>query len=161
MSPPTRKTRHTRVVVFLVYKTTRCISGSRVHVFVTAPCSKIGIPIVQIEFDVSGSVRQIKTNISTYFVPSFYDSCHVKNLSGIIIDTPKKYQSQFVADFFNFGNDVFQSDVVFSFSAFDFDDSCRWIKPMVSNLRLKHVLIGRKSLFFADDFISFCGRTIK
>src|ERR1035441_5808572 len=101
MTPPTRKTWKVNIVMTLVNERSSHTSGTRVQIFISTPRGKIHVPVVQIQFNISCCMSQIKTYHCTCIMCSFPDGFHIENLSAVIIHTTDENKREFVFVFFD------------------------------------------------------------
>ena len=145
----------------LVHKETRNPTGSAVHVFVAAPCGEIDAPIVQRQLQVSGGVRQIKTDRAACCMTKPGDRFHLKGLPGVIVHPTKQDQCDLITLGRNQFLDVFKAKAVLTSPGLHLDHGFFGIKAVKARLACHGVTIGRKGRPLDEDFVACARRAIK
>ena len=65
MTPPAEQSGHIRVFVGVVKESASHAACTRAHVLVATPTGKVHLPIVQFQWHIAHSVRQVPTNDAT------------------------------------------------------------------------------------------------
>lgn len=68
-------------------------AGTGIHILVTAPDSKVDIPIVEFKVDVSGCVSTVPTYKDSPRMGKSSNFLHVEELAGVVLDSREKNKS--------------------------------------------------------------------
>src|SRR5690606_9462829 len=102
-------------VMSFMDKTSGSIPGAGIHVLITAPGSKIHIPLVQFQFNITRCMGKVPTDESTYSFTSLCNGCNIENLPSIIIHAADQDQRTFFSNLLYFCQNILCSEIVFPF----------------------------------------------
>ena len=63
-----------------------------VEILVSAPRGEVGVPLVQLQDQVAGRMRQVKPHHATVRMPRASHSRQIERTAGRVIDTAHQYQ---------------------------------------------------------------------
>ncbi|KAK0039326.1 hypothetical protein Bpfe_031258 [Biomphalaria pfeifferi] len=94
---------------------------TRIQIFIRTPRRKIDVPIVQMQFQISRRVCQIKPDCRADFVSDLGNAFHIKGLSRVIIHAAEQNERDFIGIFAQSFFNIFNSQTSFAFKRRKFD----------------------------------------
>lgn len=94
--PPLQSLVLLAVTMFLMDESTSDRTSTCIHILVGAPASKVDIPVVQLQLDISGSVSEVPPNNHAVGMSVCRNGGNVKKLAAVVLNTGEKDQGQFV-----------------------------------------------------------------
>ncbi len=116
---------------------------------------------MQLEWYISGGVRQIETDVCAGAMSGCCDLFQVVPLSRVIIDATEHDECNAISLLFNDLYNIFCAERILSGAGRYFDNSRCGIETMPAHLAFHGVLIAWKSARFHYDFEAFCRRAVK
>src|SRR6476620_7594882 len=105
----------------LVNERTGDRSGAGIQIFVRTPNSKVDIPVMQMQLEISGGVCEIETPRRSGFVSGLGDRRHVERLTGVIIHTAEQHECDLICVTFDRFDYVFGTKSLFAIPGSELD----------------------------------------
>jgi hypothetical protein len=159
MSPPPGKARKLeRVCVPLVDECSGDSAWTGVQVLVRAPDGKIDVPVVQMQFNIAGGMRQVKAHYRPDAMSDTGDRLYVERLSGVIVNAAEQYERDRIGMPLDGFYHIVRTQCRFAFTRSELDQPVgrgrlsmhQFVK---SDLRFDRILIGRKRAFLDHDLV--------
>ena len=104
--PPAGEERQVLAEVALMDEGTGHTARTAVEVLVAAPAREVHVPVVQLQVQVAGGMREIEADIRPHPVRSLGDRRHVEGLAGVEVHAAETDQRQLIAQLVDLRHDV-------------------------------------------------------